>query len=124
MSMMNRQATPDNTKWIIHDEKSGSENMDFAMTASIGDKVKIRIINDANSMHPMQHPMHLHGQRFVVLAIDGVPVKNQVWKDTVLVPIGSTVDVLVDVTNPGEWMFHCHIAEHLEAGMMSRFIVT
>jgi FtsP/CotA-like multicopper oxidase with cupredoxin domain len=34
------------------------------------------------------------------------------------------VDILLDVTNPGAWMLHCHIAEHLEAGMMSTFTVT
>ena len=40
------------------------------------------------------------------------------WKDTVLVPTGQTVDILLDVTNPGLWMVHCHIAEHHESGMM------
>lgn len=123
MRMMNSQATSDNTKWIIHDEETGKENMDITMMASIGDKVKISIFNDPESMHPMQHPIHLHGQRFLVLTVDGKHVVNQVWKDTVLVPIGSKIDILVDATNPGQWMFHCHISEHLEAGMMSKFIV-
>jgi FtsP/CotA-like multicopper oxidase with cupredoxin domain len=41
-----------------------------------------------------------------------------VWKDTVLVPAGHTVDILLDAHNPGDWMFHCHIAEHLSNGMM------
>ena len=74
-------------------------------------------------MHPMQHPIHLHGQWFLVLAIDGKPNDNLVWKDTVLVPSGSTVDILVDFENLGEWMMHCHIAEHLESGMMITFTV-
>ena len=123
MRMMNAQATPKNTKWIIHDEQTGKENMDIEMRANIGDKVKIRIFNDPKSMHPMQHPIHLHGQRFLILSVDGKPVENQVWKDTTLVPIGSTMDLLVEATNPGTWMFHCHISEHLESGMMSMFIV-
>jgi FtsP/CotA-like multicopper oxidase with cupredoxin domain len=55
--------------------------------------------------------------------MDGQPVDNKAWKDTVLVPAGSTVEILVDVTNPGQWMLHCHIAEHLEAGMMTSFTV-
>jgi FtsP/CotA-like multicopper oxidase with cupredoxin domain len=46
-----------------------------------------------------------------------------VWKDTVLVRTGQTVDILLHVTNPGVWMAHCHIAEHLHAGMMFSFTV-
>ncbi len=48
---------------------------------------------------------------------------NLAWKDTVLVPSGATVDLLVDLSNPGTWMLHCHIAEHLEAGMMTAITV-
>jgi FtsP/CotA-like multicopper oxidase with cupredoxin domain len=71
----------------------------------------------------MQHAMHVHGQRFVVLAKNGVPNDDLVWKDTVLVPAGATVDLLVELANPGRWMLHCHIAEHLEAGMHTVFTV-
>jgi FtsP/CotA-like multicopper oxidase with cupredoxin domain len=46
-----------------------------------------------------------------------------VWKDTVLVRTGQTVDILFDVTNPGLWMAHCHIAEHMQSGMMFSFNV-
>lgn len=46
-----------------------------------------------------------------------------VWKDTVLLRAGQTVDILLDVSNPGLWMAHCHIAEHNEAGMMFHFDV-
>ena len=69
----------------------------------------------------MQHPIHLHGQRFLVLAVNGVPNENLVWKDTVLLPAGSTVDLLLELSNPGRWMLHCHIAEHLSADMMMAF---
>ena len=65
----------------------------------------------------------IHGQRYLVLAIDGAPNRNLVWKDTAIMPVGSTVDLLVDMSNPGDWMMHCHIAEHLEAGMMLKFSV-
>jgi FtsP/CotA-like multicopper oxidase with cupredoxin domain len=67
----------------------------------------------------MQQPIHLHGQRMLVISRDGVPTKNLVWKDTVIIPVGSTVDLLVDASNPGAWMLHCHISEHLESGMMT-----
>jgi FtsP/CotA-like multicopper oxidase with cupredoxin domain len=46
-----------------------------------------------------------------------------VWKDTVLLRAGETVDILLDVSNPGLWMAHCHIAEHNQAGMMFSFRV-
>ena len=66
----------------------------------------------------MHHPFHVHGAgRFLVLSRDGVPEPNLVWKDTVLTRTGETVDILLDVTNPGLWMAHCHIAEHHESGM-------
>jgi len=81
--------------------------------------IKIRIFNDPKSMHPMQHPIHLHGQRFLVLRSNQQENENLVWKDTVLIKNGETVDLLVDITNPGEWVLHCHIAEHLESGMMA-----
>ena len=65
------------------------------------------------------HPFHVHGAgRFLILARDDVEERNLVWKDTVLVRTGETVDILLDVTNPGTWMAHCHIAEHHESGMM------
>jgi FtsP/CotA-like multicopper oxidase with cupredoxin domain len=89
----------------------------------VGDLVKLRIFNDPDSFHPMNHPMHVHGQRFLVLSVDGVESPNMAWKDTAIVPVGSTVDLLVEMSNPGEWMLHCHIAEHLQAGMMFPFRV-
>src|SRR5438045_7208451 len=72
-------------------------------------------------MHP---PFHIHGAgRFLILARDGLFESNLVWKDTVLVRAGQIVDILLDVTNPGLWMAHCHIAEHTESGMMFSFQV-
>ncbi|HZS59697.1 MAG TPA: multicopper oxidase domain-containing protein, partial [Gemmatimonadaceae bacterium] len=107
------------TRWIIRDEASGKENMDIDWHVKQGSTTVIRLINDATSFHPMQHPIHLHGQRMLVVARDGVPTKNLVWKDTVIIPVGSAVDLLIDASNPGAWMMHCHIAEHLESGMMT-----
>jgi YHS domain-containing protein len=72
----------------------------------------------------MHHPFHIHGAgRFLILSRNGVVEPNLVWKDTVLVRPGEIVDVLLDVTNPGPWMAHCHIAEHHESGMMFSFNV-
>ena len=86
--------------------------------------MKIRLVNEMDSDHPMHHPFHIHGAgRFLVLARDGDAEPNLVWNDTVLVRTGETVDILLDVTNPGRWMAHCHIAEHHESGMMFSFDV-
>ena len=72
----------------------------------------------------MHHPFHIHGAgRFLVLSRDGEPNPNLVWKDTVLVRANETVDILLDVSNPGRWMAHCHIAEHNQSGMMFSFPV-
>jgi FtsP/CotA-like multicopper oxidase with cupredoxin domain len=84
-----------------------------------GSVVKLRIFNDPRSFHPMPHPIHLHGQRMLVVSRDGVATRNLAWKDTILVPVGATVDLLIDAANPGDWMLHCHIAEHLGSGMMT-----
>lgn len=67
------------------------------------------IQNDAE----MDHPFHLHGTFFQVL-----DQPHLGWKDTVNVPMKSTVRFAVRFDNPGDWMFHCHILEHAERGMM------
>jgi len=120
----NKQTKSSDLSWILKDTATGKKNTDIDLNFRVGDKVKIRIFNDKSISHPSQHPIHFHGQRFLVLEKDGVTSKNLVWKDTVLVPIGSYVDILLDITNPGEWMAHCHISEHLTSGMMMFFNVT
>jgi len=123
MPMMNNMSTKENTQWKIIDEETEKENMDIDWQFTVGDVAKIRIVNDEDSDHPMQHPIHFHGQRFLVLSMDGKKNENLVWKDTVLIPKGQTADLLFDMSNPGDWMFHCHIAEHLTNGMMGMFRV-
>jgi len=123
MPMMNWLSTGDEARWVLLDEDTGKKSMDINWQWEVGDVVKIRVFNDPSSFHPMNHPFHVHGQRFVVTHIDGVENRNMGWKDTTIIPVGSTVDILVDVTNPGKWMAHCHIAEHLHAGMMLGFEV-
>jgi suppressor of ftsI len=123
MADMNWLATGHEVQWTLLDPATGRENMDIHWHFRRGQLVKLRIRNDPQSFHPMQHPIHIHGQRFLVVSKDGVPNQDLVWKDTVLVPAGSTVDLLIEASNPGRWMLHCHIAEHLQAGMMTVFTV-
>ena len=123
MPMMNWASTGRQVTWVLRDPATGRENMDVDWRFKRGAAVKIRLSNERKSFHAMQHPIHLHGQRFLVLAVNGVPSENVAWKDTVLIPAGATVDLLVEMTNPGRWMLHCHIAEHLSADMMMAFTV-
>jgi len=121
---VNRITTPANTRWSLVDNETGAANHAIDWQFRVGDRVKLRLVNEMDSDHPMHHPFHVHGAgRFVVLARDGVPEANYVWKDTVLLRTGETVDILLDVTNAGRWMAHCHIAEHHESGMMFSFDV-
>jgi FtsP/CotA-like multicopper oxidase with cupredoxin domain len=125
MVEVNRMTTPANMRWKIIDRETGAENAAIDWRFRVGDRIKIRLLNEMAGDHPMHHPFHVHGAgRFLVLSRDGVTERNLVWKDTVLVPAGETVDVLLDVTNVGRWMAHCHIAEHHESGMMFSFEVT
>lgn len=67
----------------------------------------------------MDHPFHLHGFRFQVISRNGEPVPFLKWKDTVNVPARETVRFAVRYTDyPGRWMFHCHIVDHEDMGMM------
>ena len=124
MVEVNRMTTPANMRWKLIDRATGAENAAIAWRFRVGDQVKIRLLNEMAGDHPMHHPFHVHGAgRFLVLSRDGVVESNLVWKDTVLVRTGETVDILLDVTNVGLWMAHCHIAEHHESGMMFSFHV-
>ncbi len=123
MGMMNAQSTTRTLKWKIVDQATGKENEDLDWQFKKGDVVKVKVFNDDKSQHPMQHPLHIHGQKFLVLSTNGVANKNLVWKDTTLIQTGDTVELLVQMDNPGDWVIHCHIPEHMEAGMMSEFKV-
>lgn len=123
MPGMNWAATTAEVRWLLRDPATGRENMDIAWTHTRGDVITLRLSNERRSAHAMQHTIHLHGQRFLVLAVNDVPNTNLAWKDTVLLPAGFTADLLVDLSNPGRWMLHCHIAEHLTAHMMMTLTV-
>ena len=121
---VNRMTNPSNMRWKLIDRDTGSEGASIDWRFRVGDRMRVRLVNEMDSDHPMHHPFHIHGAgRFLILARDGAVEPNLVWKDTVLVPTGQTVDLLLEVTHPGVWMAHCHIAEHHESGMMLTFHV-
>jgi FtsP/CotA-like multicopper oxidase with cupredoxin domain len=123
MPEMDWVVTGQRAQWLLQDARTGLTNAQIAWRFKKGDLVKVRLVNDRNVLHAMQHPMHIHGQRFLVLATNGARMRTR-WKDTVLVPTGFVSDILLELTNPGSWMVHCHIAEHIESGMRMVFEVT
>lgn len=92
----------------------------------IGEVVKVRFINKDNQtsgmVHPMDHPMHIHGTYFQVVSLNGQRPPREMWKDTVNVPSGQYVDVAFVMKNAGEWMLHCHILDHEDNGLMTMII--
>ena len=124
MYEMNLTSTDKTTKRQLIDTETDKISMmidDRVFTE--WDVVKVRIVNDGEWLHPMQHPVHFHGQRFLILDKNGVPNDNLVRKDTVLTLPWEYTDILIDMSNPWKRMAHCHIAEHNESGMMMNFTV-
>jgi FtsP/CotA-like multicopper oxidase with cupredoxin domain len=78
------------------------------------------IVNDTM----MDHPFHLHGFFFQVVEVNGRPPEFLSWEDTINVPPKGRVRIAwLPDDRPGEWMYHCHILEHHESGMMGHFTV-
>ena len=93
------------------------------LPVTIGQVVKVRFFNkDTMGMHRMDHPMYIHGAYFQVVSLNGQRPPREMWKDTVNVPSGQYVDVAFVMTNPGEWMLHCHILDHEDNGLMTMII--
>ncbi len=120
---MNWATTTAQARWFVRDVATGRENEAIRFRVRQGDRKRIRLVNQRNTLHGMHHPIHLHGQRFLVLSVNGVAPAARAWKDTILLPAGAVADILVEFDNPGRWMLHCHIAEHVESGMMTTFEV-
>jgi FtsP/CotA-like multicopper oxidase with cupredoxin domain len=84
-------------------------------TAALGEKQLWIVKNESD----WDHPFHLHGFFFQVVDEQGQPARPLALKDTVNVPMKSTVRLLVTFDErPGEWMFHCHILDHADGGLM------
>jgi FtsP/CotA-like multicopper oxidase with cupredoxin domain len=81
------------------------------IAAKLGDKIRIRYMNEGL----MIHPMHLHGMPQLVFAKDGFYLPAPYMCDTLNIAPGERYDVLVNCTEPGLWAFHCHILSHAES---------
>ena len=81
----------------------------------LGRTYRVTMVNET----AFEHPMHIHGHHMKLLSRDGRPEEKEIWHDTVLVRPQETVELAFTADNPGDWLFHCHILEHQEAGMMA-----
>jgi len=100
--------------WTVNGIAFEGPVMEPLLTLSQGETHLLRLRNATAWFHPI----HLHGHSFRVIARNGVNTRFREWQDTVLMGPRETVDIAFVADNPGDWMFHCHIAEHLAAGMM------
>jgi FtsP/CotA-like multicopper oxidase with cupredoxin domain len=89
------------------------------LTLARGEHVLLHMVNETD----FQHPMHLHGHFFRVVAVNGLANPRREWRDTVNMAPRSSMDVAFVADAPGEWMFHCHILDHAAGGMMGTFVV-
>ena len=108
----------------------GANNTSYTINGLAGDQVPVdqytqnvpvrfTIVNQLG----MYHPFHMHGNFFQILTRDGKPANEPGLKDTVLIDGGETVTIMTYFENPGMWMYHCHIPEHSENGMMAELEV-
>jgi suppressor of ftsI len=91
------------------------------LTVDIGALHHWRVLNPTREVHPF----HIHQVHFLVYAVDNKPVKDPVWLDTVNVSYGSSVDLVMDFTDPiirGMSLFHCHLLKHEDKGMMAKIL--
>jgi FtsP/CotA-like multicopper oxidase with cupredoxin domain len=118
-----------NKQILLHGKRNWKNGVDFMInhqTHFQDDPVRVGELQVWEIHNPsmMDHPFHLHGFFFQVLEVNGFEAAFTAWKDTVNVPKGGTVKIAwMPDDRPGNWMYHCHILEHHEAGMMAGFTV-
>jgi len=123
-----KKTAPDFTVTFTEDKNGFYINgRKFAMdappmtTASLGTYQHWRIVNATAELHPF----HIHQVHFLAYAQDGTPFPNPAWLDTVNVPVAASVDVILDFTDPvikGMSVFHCHLLNHEDKGMMAKIL--
>jgi suppressor of ftsI len=90
--------------------------------AVVGTYQHWRVVNQTKELHPM----HLHQVHFLVYAVNGIKLPHPEWLDTANVPYGGSIDMIVDFTNPairGMSVFHCHLLNHEDKGMMAKILL-
>ena len=100
--------------WAINGVVATGHVMEPLLTLDRNRSTVLALNNDT----AWHHPIHLHGHSFRVISRDGRPTPRQEWQDTVLMAPRERVEIAFVADNPGDWMFHCHILEHMVGGMM------
>ena len=112
--------TEDQKGFYINGKKFAADDPPM-MRARVGSFQHWRVVNATGELHPM----HIHQVHFLAYAENDKPTANPVWLDTVNVPYGGTVDVIMDFTDPvirGMSVFHCHLLNHEDKGMMAKIL--
>lgn len=111
---------------------SGTINGKFFDMTRIDEEINLNeteiwiVRNRGGMMQSGGHPFHVHGTQFQVISRNGrtPPSQERGFKDTVFVDTGEEVEILVRFSHPGIFMYHCHILEHEDNGMMGQFRVS
>jgi suppressor of ftsI len=112
--------TEDKDGFYINGEKF-APNAAPMVHAQIGTFQHWKIVNASGELHPM----HIHQVHFLPYAENDRPIADPLWMDTVNVPVGGSVDVIMDFTDPvirGMSVFHCHLLNHEDKGMMAKVL--
>lgn len=103
--------------WTVNGVAAQGDVMPPMLTLERGASCVVAMRNET----AWYHPMHLHGHSFRVIARDGKPTRYREWRDTVLMAPRERVDIAFVADNPGDWLFHCHILQHMDGGLMGVF---
>ena len=115
-----RRGGPLGIEWTIDGQAfAGHEHAHPSLSLPRGRWAHLRFVNASARLHPI----HLHGMFFRLLARDGAPADEPFFRDTVLIHARETIDIGLVPLDAGDWMLHCHILEHAEAGMMTMLAV-
>ncbi len=112
--------TEDKNGFYINGEKF-APNAAPMVHAKVGTFQHWKIVNASGELHPM----HIHQVHFLPYAENDKPIADPLWMDTVNVPVGGSVDVIMDFTDPvirGMSVFHCHLLNHEDKGMMAKVL--
>ena len=101
--------------WGIRDGNRTSDGMAPIFTVPLGRTALLTLENRT----AFWHPMHLHGYSYTVLSRNGVKEPHPHLRDTVILRPRDTVEIAFAATNPGNWMYHCHVIEHQASGLMT-----
>ncbi|MCM3758493.1 multicopper oxidase domain-containing protein [Sporosarcina aquimarina] len=107
----------------INGKKFDKDRID--MTQKVGETEVWELSNKPDPMGGMIHPFHIHGTQFKVLSVNGEEPDDNLkgWKDTIALHPGDRVKIAISFANKGVYMYHCHILEHEDNGMMGQIEV-